>query len=218
MALQTSNFDNVTGITSKNIKFEAMNAFMTFKNEWKQIADLKTTGDKFTQYMSYEGFGALAEQTEGKDIQPVDFGEGYKTTAPQKQFAYEVRISWAQRTFAAQNAGFTKTLGFYLARSARLRYEYTGAGIFNNGFTDSAAFHGADGKPLFSATHPFKTTSETYSNVLSAADLGKTSTQSALITINQAKMENNVPASLVTESLTISTDNVFVLPELLKSS
>ena len=217
MTLSTTLFDSATGRMSKNIKFATIHAFNDYKKEVWEFATKEKTDQKYEQMVGYEGFGAAPKKTEGADVIPVDFKEGYKTTIAQETWAYEVRVTWEQRKFSVKSAAFAKQIGFFLGRSASLRYEYTGADIFNNGFTDSAAYHGGDDKPLFSASHPWKMGS-TYSNVLTAADLSKTALQSALKVIHNAKMESNIPAKLMAEKMIIGYENVFELPELLKST
>ena len=218
MVLQSTLFDANTGLMSKNIKFATAHAFSEYDKECWMICDKVTTDQNFEQDMGYEGFGAAPEITEGADITPVDFGEGYKTITKQKQFAYEVRVTWNQRRFASANSGFSKQIGFFIGRSARLRYEYSGADVFNNGFTDTAPYWGGDGKPLFSASHAWKTTGVTYSNVLTAADASKTSIKSAVKTVSNAKMEQNIPASLVLTEILFGYENVLEIPEILKST
>jgi len=215
--LQTTLFDNVTGLMSKNIKYATVHAFTEYKKEVWAFAMKEKTDQKYEQYMGYEGFGAAPGIDESGDIVPVDFEEGYKTTIPQKQWAYEVRVTWQQRRFATKAAKFAKQIGFFLGRSANLRYEYTGSDILNNGFTDTAAYRGGDAKPLFSASHPWKT-GGTYSNVLASADLSKTALVNGLKTIQNAKMEQSIPAALKVKNVKIGYENLFKLPELLKSS
>lgn len=217
MAAVTTNFDAATGRMCKNIKFAITHAFTTPNKEWKMFCGKETTDQKFEQMIGYEGFGAAPEIDEGDDVQSTDMKEGYKTTVPQKQFGYMVRVSWLQQKTAAKSAAFAKQVGFFLGRSGNLTYENTGVDIINNGFTDSAAYHGGDDKPFFSASHPWKS-GGTYSNVLSSADLSKTVLQSNLKTVQNAKMENDVPAQLQVKDVLIGYENMFTLPELLKSS
>ena len=215
--MTTTLFDNVTGTTSKNIKFATDAAYKEWNDEYKQIGIVEKTDQKYEQFIGYEGPGALTEKTEGADVTEHEFREGYKTTIPQKTWTNSMAISWEQREYAVGNSGYTKNIGYYQARSAKLRYEYSMAAIRNNGFTDSAAYHGGDSKPLYSASHPWKSGS-TYSNLLTAADLTKTTLESALQSIASAKMENNLPASLMAEKVVIAYENIFKLPELLKSN
>jgi len=217
MVAYTTNFDNVTGTTSKNIKFSTMHAFMAYEKEVWGFCKKLTTDQKYEQFLGYEGFGATPELAESGDITTVDYKEGYKTTVPQKQFGYEVRVSWLQRRVAKANTGFTQQIGFFLGRSGGLRYDYKGADIINNGYTDSAAYHGGDGKPLFSATHPWKM-GGTYSNVLTSAALSKTAIQAGVKTVHNTKMENNIPAKLKITNIQIGYENVLELPEILKST
>lgn len=214
--MSTTMFNGSTGLLSKNIMFATVHAFNNDPKEVWGICHKETTDLKYDQFQGYEGFGAAPKKVEGANITPVTFKEGYKTIATQKTFAYESRVTWEQRAFSVKTAAFAKQVGFFLGRSANLSYNFTGADILNNGFTDSAAFHGGDSKPLFSASHPWKM-GGTYSNVLSAGDLSKTTLESGLKTVNNAKMENNIPASMIAKKCVIGYENIFQLPELLDS-
>lgn len=217
MVLQTTNFDNIVGTTCKNIKFATVHEFTEYQKECWKFNKKEGTDIRSVQSMGYEGFGGAPEVTESGDITAVDFSEGYKTTITQKQFAYETIVSWDQMRFAVKSAAFGGRIGFFLGRSANIRYEYLGTDTLTNGFTDSAAYHGGDSKPLFSATHPWKV-GGTYSNVLASADASKTTISTAIKTVANAKMEQNIPANLTLTDIIFGYENVIDIPEILKSS
>ena len=106
-------------------------------------------------------------------------------------------------------------LGQYLSRSQKLAYEYECANVINNGW--STSYTGYDGQPYFSASNTWRS-GGTYSNLLANVLLGRDSMENALIQITQATMEFSIPASLRPSWVHIGTSNIFVLPELLKSS
>jgi hypothetical protein len=205
-----------SGVESKNIKIYAGTEFMMQEKECWKFCKKVTTDQRFEQRLSFEGPGAASEHTEEHDIATVDYKEGYKTTIPQKQYAVEIRISWAARQFAVKSAQVSQQIGTYLGRAGTLAYEYKGANIIDYGYTDSAAYHGGDSKPLFSATHPWKT-GGTYSNVLSTAAASKTSIKAAGKTVHNAKMENSIPANLKMNKILFRYENVYEIPEILTS-
>ena len=214
--LVTSNFNNVTGTSSKNIRYATLHQWVAYKEEYKSWMKQEKTDMLHDQYMGYEGFGAPPEMDEQEDFSVAEYKEGYKKTTTQKQFGYEVRMSWQQQQFALKSSGFTKQLGFFLGRGGGLRYDYTAAGVLNNGFTDSAAFHGGDGKPLYSASHPWKV-GGTYSNLLTSAAFSKTVAKSVHNSITNAKMENNIPAKIKPNQVVFGYEIGFDLEEIYNS-
>jgi len=165
--------------------------------------------------MGYEGPGAAPVKDEGAAATSTKLVEGNIETIRQKTFVYEMPVTWEQQKFAAKNVRFTNLMGEYLARSGMLRYEYVGAEVQNLGFSITRA--GADGLAYYDASHTWKS-GGTYSNLLTAAVLSKTSMESAIKTITSATMENSIPASFKIKQVDIAYDNVITLPELLKST
>jgi hypothetical protein len=100
-----------------------------------------------------------------------------------------------------------------LSRSLRHTVENVAANIYNRGF--DTAFAGGDGKPLFSASHP--TVSGSQSNLLAAADLSEAALEDAVIQIMNAVDARALKISLMPESLHIATANVFEAERILKS-
>lgn len=87
-----------------------------------------------------------------------------------------------------------------LAFSMRQTKENILAGIYNNGFTASAPYLGADGVALFSASHP--TLSGNQSNLLTtAADLSETSVEDLCIQIMQTTNNRGMKISALPQSL-----------------
>lgn len=215
MAMQTTQFNRTTMDISKNIKILTAAAFKTFDNEFKQIVNVESTDLKINKMMGYEGSGASPEKAEGASADQTRIFEGNIENIFMKSFVYQMPVTWEQRRFAVANASFMNQIGNYLARSMNLRYEYEAANVLNNGF--STSYVGGDSAAYFSASHTW-VSGGTYSNLLSAADLSKTSLETALKTIANAKMEQGIPASLKAKNVIIAYENILVLPELLKST
>lgn len=214
--MHTGMFDKTTVDISKNIKIMTAAVYKTFENEWKSIINKESTDMQVNKVMPYEGIGAAPEKDEGGTAQSGRIYEGYTESVVLSTFVYELPVTWEQRKYAAKNAKFMEQLGQYMARSIGLRYEYTGVSPLDNGFS-TGAYAGGDTKAYFAADHAWKS-GGTFDNLLTSADLSKTSLESALIEMAQATQELNIPAKLLPKVIHISTDNIFTLPELLKSS
>lgn len=216
MVMNTTKFNRTSIDISKNIKILAAMAFKLHQKEWKTVIGKEGTDLKIDKQMTYEGPGAAPIKPEGNTGQSTEVLEGNIESAVQDSHVYELPVTWEQRKFAVGNPRFMNMVGQYLSRSMVLSYEYKAANVLNNGFT-AAQFAGGDGKALYANDHTFKT-GDVYSNLLTAAALSKTSLESALQTIANAKMENNIPAALKASQVIIAYTNIFVLPELLKSN
>lgn len=216
MSMVTTTFSNTSLEISKNIMITAGAAYKIFEKEYPNIISTRSGDLLIDKRMRYEGPGGLPEQAEDASASTTAFREGYVETTNLKLYSYDMPVSWHLRFFATKNSNFTNQMGQFLARSAAIRYETTGMSPINNGFT-TGVYAGGDGASYFSASHTFKT-GDSYSNLLTAADLSKTTLEAALKTIANAKMENSIPAMLKVNQITVAYENIFTLPELLKSS
>jgi len=111
---------------------------------------------------------------------------------------------------------FAKLRAKGLARAMANTKQVKGADIFNNGFVDAAAFHGGDGVPLFSASHP--TLDGNQSNLLSAADLSFASLEAGLTAIQKIEDDRGILVGGSAESLHIAPDNWATANSLLNST
>ena len=213
--MMTSQFPDVSGIVTRNMKFYEYQAFKTWVDEFKTIVEVKGTDMRVHQQMRFEGPGTAVVKPEGEVSAQRALAEGWIEQAVQTTYSIELPITFEQRKYAAKDAGFVNQMGQFNARSMKLVKEYDCANILNNGF--STSYIGGDGAAYYSAAHSFKSTGTAYSNLLNAASFGRSPVETAFVTIAQAKMEQNIPASMMPKKITISWNNLFVLPELLKS-
>jgi len=201
----------------RNLKIKTGSVLQIFDKEYPQIIDKQTTDLRTDKMMRYEGNGAAPEKTEGDSAALTSLRESHVDQGTQTTYAHDMPITWEVRMFAVKNAKIVNQMGEYQGRSGILRYEFTSAAVINNG--TSTSFLGGDGKPYFAADHFFKVNpGVTYSNLLSAAALSKTSLQNDLIVIAQAKMENDIPGMLKAMKVHIGTENIFAIAEILKST
>lgn len=91
--------------------------------------------------------------------------------------------------------------------------EIVHANILNRGF--NGAYLGADGQPLFSASHP--TSTGLQSNTAAIADLSEASLEAALININQAKNSAGLPIALKAVRLIVSPSEMLNAYRILNS-
>lgn len=217
MPMIMSNFDNITKSISLNIKVATTAAFKLWDKEWKGVITKETTDLFKEQAMGYEGGGVIPVKAEGGQSSTTRIYQGHIQTIFQSTYSFDMPVSWEQRRFAHKSYKFTAQMGSYQSRSANLRYEYSGVSVLDNGWT-AGAYAGGDTVAYFSNAHTWKSTGATYSNLLTASDLNKTSLEAALQQIAAARQESNIPAMLKADKVIIGYENIFVLPELLKSS
>lgn len=99
-----------------------------------------------------------------------------------------------------------------LARSLRDLKEQIAANVLNNGFATA----GADGQPLFSASHPV--TGAVQSNIVSPAlDFSEAALEQITIAISQAKGPNGLPIGLRTRKIIIPPGLVHEAERILKN-
>jgi len=109
-------------------------------------------------YEEVSGIGAIGIDSwvnfeNGDGVSEVDFDQGYKKTYTHQEFIVDLQI---RRKFLDDNQ-FPQITNptMRLGDSAALRRETDGASVFNNAFTDTAPYAGADAVGLCSTAHPF---------------------------------------------------------------
>ena len=83
----------------------------------------------------------------------ADFDQGYKTTYTHVEYPMDIRVMRS----LIDDANFPQVFRLIerVGDSAALKREHDAASIFNNAFTDTAPYAGADGVGLVSTAHPF---------------------------------------------------------------
>lgn len=120
-------------------------------------------------YEEISGVGAVGidawDQWEnaGK-VGQADFDQAYKTTFTHKEYPLEIAIR--RKLLEDGNMLEAQRITNSMGNSAMLKQEVDGAGVFNNAFTDTAPYAGADGVGLCSTAHPYspQKTGSTQSN------------------------------------------------------
>lgn len=216
MPMVMSQFDNITKDISLNIKVATEAAFKVWDKEWSRIIKKETTDLFKEQKLNYEGNGVAPKKTEGQKSVTTRIYEGHLETYTQDTYSFDMPVSWEQRNFAFKNYKFSNQMGMYQSRSINLRYEYSSIGVIDNAYT-AGTFAGNDGKAYFANDHTW-VSGGTYSNLLTDSDLNKSALEAALQQIASATMEQGIPAQLRAKTIHIGWENIFTLPELLKSN
>jgi len=216
MVMNTTQFDKGTGTSSKNIKFKATELFQAYKMQYKDFMRNEKADVKIVQNVGYEGPGIPGELSQSEDYKETSFIESYQWDSHFVRFGYVMRLSYEQNKFKGTHTGFQEQIAKYLTRGATQKYDRLGADVLNNAFTDTAAYRGGDGKPLYSASHPFKI-GGTYSNLLPSAAFTKTVAKSTHVTVTQALIEQSIPAMLDINKIIHGTSLIFDIPELYNS-
>lgn len=213
--MTTTMFPDESLQITKNLKLLTIAAFKVWPDEYKSLVSIKDTDLKIEQQRRFEGAGSGSVKPEGESSIQRRIYEGWKETAVQTTYSVELPVTWEQRKYVVKNAEFMNQLGQYNARSMKLTKEYDCANIINNGF--STSYTGGDSAAYFSASHSWKSDGVAYSNLLNAVALSRDAVEAAFVSMAQAKMEANIPASIMPRKLHIAYQNIFQLPELLKS-
>ena len=112
------------------------------------------------------------------------------------------------------SARYTKAL----ARSMAYTKQVKAAAILNNGFTNTAAYYGGDGVPLFSASHPLVNGGSNSNIPSTAADLNETSLENAVIQIAAWTDERGLLIAARPRKLVVPPSLQFVATRLLETS
>lgn len=187
--------------------------FKLIPSLYPKIFMVKPSKRKYEEGQIIEGFGAAVEKNESNPVEYVDLTEGYKTTWTNLSYARGTRITEECYDDDLYSV-FSDKLSTYLSRSIKQRQEMVAADVFNNGFTTN----GADGVPLFSASHPYKS-GGTYSNLLAVAgDLSATTLQDLMTVMETTEDAGEVNIQLVVKKLIVAPANRFNAKVILKTA
>jgi hypothetical protein len=111
------------------------------------------------------------------------------------------------------SARYTKAL----ARSMAYTKQVKAAAVINNGFTNSAAYYGGDGVPLFSTAHPLISGGTNSNTVATGVDLNETSLEAAVIQIAGWTDERGLLIAAKPRKLIVPPNLMFVATRLLET-
>jgi len=131
---------------------------LAFSRRASLIPSLFNVQGSVRAYEQISGVGAVGIDAwdaweQSGHVGEADFDQGYKATYTHKEFAMDIRIMRK----LIDDANFPQVFRLIerVGDSAALKRETDAASIFNNAFTDTAPYAGADSVGLCSAAHPF---------------------------------------------------------------
>jgi hypothetical protein len=156
--------------------------YATYGQQHKEIYETETSERSFEEETKLSGFSAAPVKNEGSAIRYDNAQEAFTARYNHETIALGFSLTEEaieDNLYDSLSARYTKAL----ARAMAYTKQVKAAAVLNNGFTNSAAYYGGDGVPLFSASHPL-VSGGTNSNIPSTpADLNETSLEAAVIQI-----------------------------------
>jgi hypothetical protein len=185
---------------------------------WRQYMQIETeTRRAYVEDVMMAGLGAAAVKPEGMGVTYDSTSETYTA-----RYVFETIALAFAITEEAEEDGLYGSIGKKLSRAMARSYKHTiatrVANILNNGFTDSAAFHGGDGVPLFSASHPLKSGGVGSNLLTSPADLSETSIEDLQIQMANCTDDRGLPIDLESQALVIPSSLRFTAHRILNST
>ncbi len=185
-------------------------------NEHQALFEVENSDRAFEEEVLFTGFGTAPVKGEGAAVSYDNARESYVARYTNETVALAFAVTEEAMEDNLYDT-FAKLRAKALARAMANTKQVKGADIFNNGFTDSAAFHGGDGVPLFSASHP-TIGDGNQSNTLTGADLSYSGIETAITTAQKIKDDRGILVGGAGVSIHIAPDNWAVANSVLNST
>lgn len=178
--------------------------FMDWEPEYSQFLKVGTTSDPEVRAMNMTGLNRLYERGDGEPIVYTDPKLGDIAVGVVKEFAGGFMIT--RRTVENDKYGKANQGAKWLARSARLTYEYRAAALLDDAFTGNF-FRSWDNLPLIHTAHTLiGNTSVTVANRPAAdVDLSVTGITALMDLWTVMKDDNGDPVKMWPNTLVIGT-------------
>lgn len=185
-------------------------------NQWEQLVDAGTSDKSYEEEVQVVDFGLAPVKPQGAPIEYDSEIQGPVSRWTNITYAlgYQVTMEELQDNLYSQVSADRATS---LAMSMQKTKEYIVANIYNNGFTNTAPYLGADGVSFFNSAHP-NTTGGTFSNVLSAsADLSEAAIEDLTIQIQGTLDDRGLPIAVMPEKIIVPRQYYYQLTRIMKS-
>ena len=190
--------------------------YATYGQQHKEIYDTETSERSFEEETKLSGFSAAPVKNEGSAIAYDNAQEAFTARYNHETIALGFSLTEEaieDNLYDSLSARYTKAL----ARAMAYTKQVKAAAVLNNGFTNSAAYYGGDGVPLFSASHPL-VSGGTNSNIpATPADLNETSLEAAVIQIAAWTDERGLLIAAKPKKLVVPPALQFVSTRLLET-
>ena len=190
--------------------------YARYGEEHKEIYETETSERSFEEETKLSGFTAAPVKNEGSAIRYDNGQEAWTARYNHETIAMGFSLTEEaieDNLYDSLSARYTKGL----ARSMAYTKQVKAAAIINNGFTNSAAYYGGDGVPLFSTAHPLISGGTNSNTQTTMTDLNETSLEAAVIQIAGWTDERSLLIAAKPRKLIVPPNLMFVATRLLET-
>jgi hypothetical protein len=190
--------------------------YARYGEEHKEIYETETSERSFEEETKLSGFSAAPVKNEGSAIRYDNGQEAWTARYNHETIAMGFSLTEEaieDNLYDSLSARYTKGL----ARSMAYTKQVKAAAIINNGFTNSAAYYGGDGVPLFSTAHPLISGGTNSNTQTTMTDLNETSLEAAVIQIAGWTDERSLLIAAKPKKLIVPPNLMFVATRLLET-
>ena len=188
--------------------------YKRYGEEWKELYETESSDRSFEEETKLSGFATAPVKSEGGGISYDTAQEAFTSRYTHETVALGFSITEEaieDNLYDSLATRYTKAL----ARAMSYTKQVKGASVLNNGFTNSTAYYGGDGVPLFSTAHPLVSGSTNSKRPTTGVDLNETSLEAAVIAIAAWKDERSLLIAAKPRKLVIPPALMFVAKRLL---
>ena len=188
--------------------------YARYGEEHKEIYETEKSERSFEEETKLSGFGAAPVKNEGSAIAYDNAQEAFTARYTHETIALGFSITEEaveDNLYDSLSARYTKAL----ARGMAFTKQVKAASTLNNGFTNSSAYYGGDGVPLFSTSHPLVSGGVNSNRPATNTDLNETALENATIQIAAWTDERGLLIAAKPVKLVIPPSLMFVAKRLL---
>ncbi len=190
--------------------------YARYGEEHKEIYETETSERSFEEETKLSGFSAAPVKNEGSAIAYDNAQEAWTARYTHETIALGFSLTEEaieDNLYDSLSARYTKSL----ARAMAYTKQVKAANTLNYGFTNSSAYYGGDGVPLFSTQHPLISGGFNSNTPATAADLNETSLENAVIQIAAWTDERGLLIAAKPKKLIVPPALQFVATRLLET-
>jgi hypothetical protein len=190
--------------------------YARYGEEHKEIYETETSERSFEEETKLSGFTAAPVKNEGSAIRYDNGQEAWTARYNHETIAMGFSLTEEaieDNLYDSLSARYTKGL----ARSMAYTKQVKAAAVINNGFTNTAAYYGGDGVPLFSTAHPLVSGGTNSNTQSTMTDLNETSLEAAVIQIAGWTDERGLLIAAKPRKLIVPPNLMFVATRLLET-
>ena len=190
--------------------------YKRYGEEHKELYETETSERSFEEETKLSGFAAAPVKNEGNAIAYDNAQEAFTARYNHQTIALGFSLTEEaveDNLYDTLSARYTKAL----ARAMAYTKQVKAAAVLNNGFTNTAAYYGGDGVPLFSTSHPTVGGSTNNNTQTTPTDLNETALEQAVINIAAWTDERGLLIAAQPRKLIVPAANQFVATRLLET-